>query len=76
MIMNAQLHSFMPTALETGLNSVRSGYQYGWNLVDNKSECNTPDSFIIAILRKLHTMFSGFKYIRFKRLAIIGTGTR
>ena len=69
-MMNAQLH-MAAIALATGLSSVRSDYQYGWNLdldVDNKPECGTPVEFT-AILRKSHTRSSGSAYNRLQRSA-------
>jgi hypothetical protein len=67
-MMNAQLH-MAAIALETGLSSVRSDYQYGWNLdADNKPECGTPVEFT-AILRKSHTRSSGSAYNRLQRSA-------
>lgn len=67
-IMNAQKH-MVTVALETGLSSVRSDYQHGWNLIaDIKPECDNDIAFAPSE-RKLHTMSSGSVYNRLKRSA-------
>lgn len=67
-MMNAQKH-MVTLALETGLSSVRSDYQYGWNLIaDIKPECANTIAFTPS-KRKLHTTSSGSVYNRLKRSA-------
>ena len=67
-MMNAQKH-IVAMALETGLSSVRSDYQYGWNLIaDITHECDNLIAFT-PVERKLHTKSSGSVYNRLKRSA-------
>ncbi len=57
----------MNTAVLTlGLSSVRSDYQYGWNMpaYDKNEECALMGA-IIAGFRKLHTASSGSFHNRF-----------